>query len=52
MLAQGLTPERAAVAGLHIGGAAADSFVEDGDPRTMIATDLIELIPETVALRF
>ncbi|MFV1981519.1 MAG: NAD(P)H-hydrate dehydratase, partial [Rhodothermia bacterium] len=52
LLAQGLTPELAAVAGLHIGGAAADMYAESRDPRTMIATDLIELVPETVARRF
>lgn len=52
LLAQGLEPERAAVVGLHIGGAAADRYAEHRDPRTMIATDLIELVPETVALRF
>ncbi len=52
LLAQGLKPELAAIAGLHIGGAAADAFAERRDPRTMIATDLIELIPETVARRF
>jgi len=52
LLAQGLTLERAAVAGLHIGGAAADMYAENRDPRTMIATDLIELVPETVARRF
>ena len=52
LLAQGLSPEHAAVAALHIGGAAADLFTETRDPRTMIATDLIDLIPETVARRF
>lgn len=52
LLAQGLPPELAAVAGLHIGGAAADTYAERRDPRTMIATDLIGLLPETIANRF
>ena len=51
-LAQGLSPEQAAIAGLHVGGAAADAFVENGDARTMIASDILDLIPETVAERF
>jgi NAD(P)H-hydrate epimerase len=51
-LAQGLSPAQAAVAGLHVGGAAADLFVRTGDPRTMIASDLIDLIPEAIAERF
>ena len=52
LLAQGLAPWQAAVAGLHIGGAVADRFSESRDPRTMIATDLIELLPETIMARF
>jgi NAD(P)H-hydrate epimerase len=52
LLAQGLSPEQAAIAGLHIGGAAADSFAETRDVRTMIASDLIDLIPSTIADRF
>lgn len=51
-LAQGLSPAQAAIAGLHVGGAAADLFAESGDPRTMIASDILDLIPETIADRF
>ncbi|HUF09299.1 MAG TPA: NAD(P)H-hydrate dehydratase [Rhodothermales bacterium] len=52
LLAQGLSPVEAAVAGLHIGGAAADLFASRADSRTMVAMDLVDLIPETVKARF
>jgi NAD(P)H-hydrate epimerase len=52
LLAQGMPPVEAAVSGLHIGGAAADLFAARADSRTLVATDLIDLIPETVKVRF
>ena len=52
LLAQGLDPVEAAVAGLHIGGAAADLFASRADSRTLVAMDLVNLIPETVKTRF
>ncbi len=52
LLAQGLDPVEAAVAGLHIGGAAADMFASRADSRTLVAMDLVNLIPETVKTRF
>jgi ADP-dependent NAD(P)H-hydrate dehydratase / NAD(P)H-hydrate epimerase len=52
LLAQGLSPVEAALAGLHIGGAAADLFASRSDSRTLVAMDLVDLIPETVKLRF
>jgi len=52
LLAQGLSPVEAALAGLHIGGAAADLFASRADSRTLVAMDLVELIPETIRLRF
>lgn len=52
LLAQGLTPVEAALTGLHIGGAAADLFATRADSRTMVAMDLVELVPETVKFRF
>ena len=51
-LAQGMSPAQAAIAGLHVGGAAADLFAATRDPRTMIASDILDLIPETIADRF
>lgn len=52
LLAQGLSPERAAVAALHVGGAVADAYVRDNDARSLMATDLIELIPRVLKRRF
>lgn len=45
LLAQGLEPAVAAAAGIHIGGTAAARFVERGPAQTLIAPDLIELLP-------
>lgn len=52
LLAQGLTPTRAAVGALHIGGAVADSWVADRDERSLLATDLIDHIPTVLKRRF
>ncbi len=48
LLAQGMEPIEAAAAALHLGGAAAERYAMTSDPRTLAATDLIDLIP-TVA---
>lgn len=45
LLAQGLTPLRAAAVALHLGGAAAQRYAEGHDPRTMAASDLIDELP-------
>jgi NAD(P)H-hydrate epimerase len=52
LLAQGLEPELAAVCGLHIGGACADSFAGTRSGRSMLATDLIRELPVVLAERF
>jgi NAD(P)H-hydrate epimerase len=44
-LAQGLDPVRAAAAAMHLGGAAADRYANKADPRTLLATDLLDLLP-------
>jgi len=46
LLAQGVPPLQAAALALHLGGAAAQRYAERCDPRTMVATDLIDLLPE------
>src|SRR5690606_27329350 len=51
-LAQGLPPDHAAAAALHIGGAAADRFISSRAGRSMQATDLIEEIPYVLKERF
>lgn len=45
LVAQGLEPAVAAAAGIHIGGTAAARFVERGPAQTLIAPDLIDLLP-------
>jgi len=52
LLAQGLSPLQAAVAAVHIGGAAADCYAHSRDPRTLLASDLINLLPELLKERF
>lgn len=49
LLAQGLSAEQAAVAGLHLGGAAADRYSARQSGRAMRATDLLNEAP--LALR-
>lgn len=47
LLAQGVNAENAAVAGVYLHGLAADIFAkEHGDPRGLIASDLIKLLPD------
>ena len=45
LLAQGVAPERAALVALHLGGAVADRYAAQHDPRTLLASDLIEGLP-------
>jgi len=52
LLAQGLPPVPAAVAALHLGGAAADRYAAHHHPRTMIATDLLDQLPLVLKERF
>ena len=52
LLAQGLSPDRAARAALHIGGAAADHYAARTDGRTMQAPDLIDTLPAVMTDRF
>lgn len=52
LLAQGLAPEQAAIAALHIGGAAADAYAAEYDGRTMLATDLADRLPAVLHHRF
>ena len=52
MLAQGLAPAEAAVAALHLGGAAADRYAQRLDPRAMVATDLLGELPHVLHERF
>ncbi|NBC16000.1 MAG: NAD(P)H-hydrate dehydratase [Bacteroidetes bacterium] len=48
LLAQGLLPERAAVTALHLGGLAADAYAATHHPSSMIATDLLDLVPDVL----
>jgi len=52
MLAQGLAPAEAAAAALHLGGAAADRYADRLDPRSMVATDLLDQLPHVLHERF
>lgn len=51
LAAQGLPLLEAAAVALHLGGAAAERYAETRDLRTMTATDLVDLFPETVRER-
>lgn len=52
LLAQGMPPERAAVAALHLGAAAAEHYAARHDPRSLVATDLIRALPVVLHERF
>ncbi|MFB6271962.1 MAG: NAD(P)H-hydrate dehydratase [Salinibacter sp.] len=52
LLAQGVPPLEAAAAALHVGGAAAERYGATHDSRTMVATDLLDMIPRAAAERF
>jgi NAD(P)H-hydrate epimerase len=45
LLAQGVAPARAAACALHLGGAAAERYDQQHDARTMVATDLLDMLP-------
>lgn len=46
LLAQGLLPMDAAAAGIHIGGALADKYAQDSSMNSMMAGDIIAMIPD------
>jgi len=50
LLAQGLSPFNAAVCGIHLAGTAADLYVEEHATGSMMASDLIMYIPQSLAL--
>ena len=52
LMAQGMPPERAAVAALHLGGAAADRYAKHRAARTLLATDLLAELPDVLCERF
>ena len=52
LLAQGLAPLHAAVAALHLGGAAADRYTARRAARSMVATDLLAELPAVLHERF
>ena len=52
LLAQGLSPLDAAATALHVGGAAAKRYAATHDSRSMVATDLLDMIPRVAAERF
>ena len=52
LMAQDVPPLRAAAAALHVGGAAAERYGATHDPRSMVATDLLDMIPRVAAERF
>ncbi|MEX2400378.1 MAG: NAD(P)H-hydrate dehydratase [Rhodothermales bacterium] len=45
LLAQGLSPEQAAISALHLGGAAADRYTRDRSARSLQAMDLLDSLP-------
>ena len=49
LLAQGLAPAEAAACALHLGGRAADAYTATRQARTMLATDLLAMLPHTFA---
>lgn len=52
LLSQGLAPEHAAIAALHVTGAAADRYAAHRDARTLQATDLLKELPFVLKERF
>lgn len=51
LLAQGVPPVEAAAAALHLGGAAAERYSATRDPRSMVATDLLDMLPRVASER-
>jgi NAD(P)H-hydrate epimerase len=52
LLAQGLAPDRAAITALYVSGAAADAYAHHAHPASMVATDLVEILPTLLHERF
>jgi NAD(P)H-hydrate epimerase len=52
LLAQGVPPLEAAAAALHVGGAAAEQYSATHDARSMVATDLLDMIPRVATKQF
>jgi NAD(P)H-hydrate epimerase len=52
LMVQGAPPLEAAATALHVGGAAAERYGATHDPRSMVATDLLDMIPRVAAERF
>lgn len=50
LLAQGYAPEHAALIAVFVHGRAADMYVQDSSAHSMLATDLIELLPKAFLL--
>lgn len=48
LLAQGLSPEAAACLGAFIHGEAADAWIDSRDPVSLMASDLLNLLPEVI----
>lgn len=48
LLAQGLEPFAAAAAGIHIGGTAAGQFVQKGAAQSLVATDILDALPNVL----
>ena len=48
LLAQGVHPFNAAAAGIHIGGTAASKFVERGAAQSLVASDIIDVLPDVL----
>ncbi len=45
LLAQGLAPEEAAVTAVHLGGRCAEHYTRMNDPESMVATDMLTVLP-------
>jgi NAD(P)H-hydrate epimerase len=52
LIAQGVPPLPAAATALHVGGAAAERYGATHDSRSMVATDLLDMLPRVAAERF
>lgn len=52
LLAQGLSPDRAALCALHVGGAVADHYAAQAALQSMMAMDLLTHLPQVLRERF
>jgi ADP-dependent NAD(P)H-hydrate dehydratase / NAD(P)H-hydrate epimerase len=50
LLAQGVAPFQSAICGIHIAGTTADLFVEEHASGTLMAGDIVQLLPRAMAL--